>query len=284
MWAIVLLLEKYSSMRLVSFDLFRSLGCPGIHYVKPGHLIKQRRLIEAADFVLFPDYADINQLCFVMRKAVFPSLSSYLLGFNKVEMTLAFQNCCPINVPMTLILPNTPVYQSQALDEMPLPFVAKLPRSTRGEGVFLIETAADWRAYCDRADMLYVQEQLIIDRDLRIVWIGDHVVHAYWRVGAPGEFHNNVAHGGTIEVHDVPSAAIDLVTAVARRLHIDYAGFDVAMVNGHPFLFEFNRLFGMQGLNRAGINPGPIIHSFLERRYRTGGRLLSTEDPETDLQ
>ena len=196
-------------------------------------------------------------------------------------MTRAFQNCVPANVPMTLILPNTPVHQSRVMEEMAMPFVAKLPRSTRGEGVFLIETAADWRRYCRSTDMLYVQECLPIDRDLRIIWIGDRVVHAYWRVAAPGEFHNNVAHGGTIELHDIPAAAIELVTTVARRLHIDYAGFDVAMVQGHPLLFEFNRLFGTAGLNLAGIDQGEIIYRYLVKRMDAG---VNQADPETDLQ
>jgi len=234
--------------------------------------------------VLFPDYADINLLCFAMGKAIFPSLSSYLLGFNKVEMTRAFQSCCPLNVPMTLMFPNTATYQLRVMEEMTMPFVAKLPRSTRGEGVFLIESPVDWKRYCDRTDILYVQEQLLIDRDLRVVWIGDRVVHAYWRVAAPGEFHNNIAHGGSIDVNAIPAVAIDLVTSVAQRLGIDYAGFDVAMVHGHPFLFEFNRLFGTEGLNRAGINAGETIYRYLEQQLKAGGKTVNQADPETDLQ
>ena len=271
-------------MRLVSFDLFRTLGCPGVYYLKPGNLSRERAIIESADIVLFPEYADINLLCFAMGKTIFPSLSSYLLGYNKVEMTRAFQNCRPLNVPMTLMLPNTVFYQSQVMEEMTMPFVVKLPRSTRGEGVFLIESPADWKSYCNRTEMLYVQEQLLIDRDLRIVWIGDRVVHAYWRVAAPGEFHNNLAHGGSIEVNNIPAAAVELVADVAHRLGIDYAGFDVAMVHGHPFLFEFNRLFGTEGLNRAGINTGEIINRYLEQRLNAGRKPLSQADPETDLQ
>ena len=266
-------------MRLVSFDPFRTLGCPGIHYVKPAQISRERALIESADMLLFPDYADINLLHLAMGKAIFPSLSSYLLGYNKVEMTRAFQACFPANVPITLILPNSESYRLQILEEMEIPFVAKLPRSTRGEGVFLIESNADWQRYYAMTDMLYVQEQLHIDRDLRIVWIGDRVVHAYWRVAAQGEFYNNVAHGGSIEPDNIPDSAIELVTSVAQRLRIDYAGFDVAMIDGYPFLFEFNRLFGMKGLNKARINTGEIIYQYLLTQHSG----INKEDPETDL-
>lgn len=267
-------------MRLVSFDPFRTLGCPGIHYVKPSHLFRERDLIESADMLLFPDYADINLLYFAMARPIFPGVSSYLLGYNKVEMTRAFQSCYPAHVPVTLILPNTPVYRDQVPDEMQMPFVAKFTRSTRGEGVFLIENLHDWMRYCEQAEMLYAQELLDIDRDLRVVWIGDRVVHAYWRIGARGAFHNNVAHGGRIETAAIPGAAIELVTNVARRLKIDYAGFDVAMIQGYPYLFEFNRLFGLAGLNAAGINTGAIIHDYLLRQHQAGD--LNREDPETD--
>lgn len=254
-------------MRLVTFDPFRTLGCPDVHYVKPAQLMNHLDLLDAADVVLFPDYADVNLVSFALDKPVFPSLPSYLLGFDKVEMTRAFQLRFPAHVPQTMILPNEPRYQSRILERMDFPFVAKLIRASMGEGVFLIEAEHDWHHYCSRTDMLYVQEKLEIDRDLRIVWIGDRIVHAYWRVAAPGAFHNNLAHGGTIDLDNIPQAALALVTDIATRLGIDYAGFDIAMVGDHPYIFEFNRLFGLEGLNRAKINPGAIIHDYLQRRY-----------------
>jgi len=253
-------------MRLVTFDPFRTLGCPDLLYIKPAQLMSHLSELDAADVVLFPDYADVNLITFAMNKPMFPSLSSYLLGFNKVEMTRAFQLRFPAHVPVTLILPNEPRYQKRVLESMDYPFVAKLIRSSMGEGVFLIEAEHDWHYYCSKTDTLYVQEKLDIDRDLRVVWIGDRVVHAYWRVAAPGAFHNNLAHGGTIELDNIPQAALTLVENIAKRFGIDYAGFDIAMDGDHPYIFEFNRLFGLEGLNRAKINPGEIIHDYLLRR------------------
>lgn len=253
-------------MRLVTFDPFRTLGCPGVHYLKPGRIMQDLALVDAADMVLFPDYADLSLIAFALGKPVFPSVSSYLLGYDKLEMTRAFQSRFPAHVPLTLILPNEPRYQRRILDGLDFPFVAKLARGARGEGVFLIEAEHDWHHYCSRTDMLYAQELLDIDRDLRIVWIGDRVVHAYWRVAAPGCFYNNLAHGGSIDLAGIPEAALALVRDIAVRFGIDYAGFDVAMRGGHPFVFEFNRLFGMEGLNRAGIRTGEIIHDYLQRR------------------
>lgn len=261
-------------MRLVTFDPFRTLGCSDIHYIKPAQLMSQIDLLDSADAVLFPDYADVNLISFALGKPIFPSLPSYLLGFDKVGMTRAFQLRFPAHVPRTLILPNEPRYQLRVLESMDFPFVAKLTRGSMGEGVFPITAEHDWHHYCSRTDTLYVQEKLDIDRDLRIVWIGDRIVHAYWRVAAPGAFHNNLAHGGTIELDNIPEVALTLVKNMATRFGIDYAGFDIAMVGDHPYVFEFNRLFGLEGLNRARINPGEIIHDYLRRRLA-----VSTDNP-----
>lgn len=254
-------------MRLVTFDPFRTIGCPGVHYLKPAHLMASLDVIDKADVVLFPDYADVNLIALAMDKPVFPSLASYLLGHDKVEMTRAFQTRYPAHVPATLILPNEAKFQERVLDTLDFPFVAKLPQSTRGEGVFLIEADHEWHHYCSKTETLYVQEKLEIDRDLRVVWIGDRIVHAYWRVAAPGAFQNNLAHGGTIDFDNIHPAALALVENIARRFGIDYAGFDIAMVGDHPYVFEFNRLFGLEGLNRASINTGELIHEYLLRRY-----------------
>jgi len=67
---------------------------------------------------------------------------------------------------------------------MPLPFVAKIPKSSMGEGVFLIENQTDWNRYLQLTQAIYAQEYLSIDRDLRIVWVGDQIVGGYWRLQA----------------------------------------------------------------------------------------------------
>lgn len=254
-----------SFMKLVTFDPFRTLGCPHLQYLKPDQINLQLSIIEEADWVLFPDYADVNLLVHGLGKRIFPSLQSYVLGYDKVEMTRAFQLRFPCHVPQTIISSNLPLHRERIAEQMLFPFVAKIPRSTRGEGVFVIESEKEWREYCTRTDILYAQEKLDIDRDLRVVWIGDKVVHAYWRIAAADTFHNNVAHGGRIDTGGIPEPALQLVKSIATTFAIDYAGFDIAMTGNHPYVLEFNRLFGLEGLNRAGIKTGPYVFDYLGR-------------------
>lgn len=116
-----------------------------------------------------------------------------------------------------------------------------------------------------KLEILYVQEYLPIEEDLRVVFIGEGIVAAYWRRGGDG-FHHNIATGAQADFKAIPEKAVTLVEAVARELGVDYAGFDVAMVDNHPFLLEFNLLFGNEVLNARGIRLGPIIVEHLEKR------------------
>lgn len=235
-------------MGWISFDPLRTFSFPDTRFLKPDELFAQRELLSAADWILFPEYWQIGALVYGYQRRIFPSQASYLLGHNKIEMTRAFMAVAPEHVPETHIAANTPEQAAKLWSRMLLPFVAKIPRSSQGQGVWLIESMTDWKNYLAATDVLYVQEHLPIDRDIRIVRVGKQILTAYWRVQSPYTFHNNVSRGGDVDYSPVPEAAIALVEKVADALGIDHAGFDVAVVNGHPYLIEFNRLFGNAGI------------------------------------
>ena len=253
-------------MKFINFDQSMMTELGGIPTYKPEQYYDLiHGPVREADAVLFPAYWQVNSLVFGLHKNIFPSLSNYLLGHNKVEMTRAFQAIVPSHVPDTLILPNTPSAQEQILDEFFFPFVAKEIRSARGCGVFLIENAEDFARYAANNDVLYVQMYLPITRDMRIVWVGDRVVAAYWREAEPGKFLNNVFQGGSVRFDAVPDGAIELVTQTARTLGVNFAGFDVADVDGEFSLFEFNNRFGNQALCDSGITLGSAVLEYLTR-------------------
>ena len=250
-------------MRLVSFDAFRSLGIAGVQYIKPDHFQKQADLIQQADWVLFPEYWQVNALYYGLGARIFPSISSYHIGHNKIEQARVFQLLAPANTPKTMILANTPENGDQIWNSMSLPFVAKIPKSSEGRGVFLVEDRQQWRQYVAQTDVLFAQEYLPIDRDIRVVIIGRKVVGGYWRLQSNDGFHNNLAQGGSLGFEALPSTALNLVQRIATSLNINHGGFDVAMVGDHPYLLEFNRLFGNLGLAEQKINPAEIIQEYL---------------------
>ncbi|PWG63854.1 ATP-grasp domain-containing protein [Spiribacter halobius] len=251
-------------MPLITFDPFRSLGLPA-RYIHPERWLEHREALAHADGVLFPEYWQVNALVHGLGARIFPSAASYRLGHDKIEMTRALQAAFPDHVPETLILPSTPAALELALDRLGLPLVAKQPRASQGAGVALVETAAGLRRWAEREPVLYLQECLPAERDLRVVWVGDAVVTAYWRQGPEGCFHNNVARGGEVSFDDVPHAALGLVGRIARHFGIDHAGFDLMLVGGHAYMLEFNVLFGHDALQQAGIRLSDPIRAWLER-------------------
>lgn len=250
-------------MRLLTFNALRTLGLTGAHYIKPEHYFRELQAVRDADWVLYPEYWQVNSLTYGLNKRIFPSIASYHLGHDKIEQTRAFLTVAPNHVPWTEILPSTVVSLEQILECFPFPLVAKRVRSSMGDGVYLIEDRAALVRYAEQNEILYIQEYLPIHRDLRVVWIGNEVVTSYWREQSNG-FHNNVAKGGVVSFDAIPPAALELVGRVASALGIDHAGFDVAVVAGHCYLLEFNLLFGLDGLHRQGINPADYVLRYLQ--------------------
>jgi ribosomal protein S6--L-glutamate ligase len=248
-------------VKLVSFDAFRSIGMPNVHYIKPEMALQSKPALEEADWVLFPEYWQVNFLTYGLKRNIFPNSASFHLGHDKVEMTRAMWSVFPEHVPYTLILANTETNREKVLEEMSFPFVAKEVRNSMGRGVYLIESRQQWRAYCEQQEVLYVQEKLDIDRDLRIVYVGDDILCSYWRVAEEGNFKNNVAQGGRIETGEIPASALDFVRNAAEKLGVNHAGFDVAMVGDHPYFLEFNTMFGNQALYEMNV---PIQERILE--------------------
>ncbi|WP_043531760.1 ATP-grasp domain-containing protein [Litchfieldella xinjiangensis] len=252
-------------MNLISFDAFRTLGLSGVRYIKPERMYDHLDEIRRADWVLFPEYWQINTLVYGLNVRIFPSLASYHLGHNKVEQTRAFMAICPEHVPPTEILGGSRASIDKVEARFGYPFIAKRIKSSMGEGVRLINSREALLDHLVEEPTLYAQQRLPIDRDLRIAVVGDEILAAYWRITPLGGYRSNVSQGGAVNHDAIPPAALALVRRLARTLGIDHAGFDIAMVEGHPYVFEFNRLFGNQGIPDSGRRIGAAMLRVLER-------------------
>lgn len=250
-------------MKLISFDVMRTCGISGISHVKPEHAHRHIQKILQADGLLFPPYWQVNALHYGMNKPVFPSISTYHIGHDKVEMTRVVQLIWPRCMPETFILDNSEASRAWVLGHFGFPFVAKAVKDSMGNGVWLIENHMAWRQYTASQKVLYIQEYLPIDRDMRLVVIGHRVVAGYWRRINAGSFHSNVAKGGIVDPALVPEGALAMVEEMAQHLNIDHAGFDIAQVGDRFYFFEFNRLFGTAGLKQMGISAEMLISGYL---------------------
>ncbi|MGF7058035.1 ATP-grasp domain-containing protein [Brassicibacter mesophilus] len=250
-------------MNIVSFNAYRTIGIPGATYIKPENIFREIDKIKDADYILFPEYWQVNLLVYSLNKRIFPNVNTYHLGHNKIEMTRGLMASFPQNVPYTRIMSSGDSTIDIVEEEFGYPCVAKESKNSMGQGVFLIQNRKELRSYIENNDTLYIQEKLPIDRDLRVVYVGNKVVSAYWRIAQEGSFHNNIAKGGSYSFENIPNEAIILVDKIAKTLGINHAGFDVVVVGDRYYILEFNVLFGNEGLRHQGISVEKLIYEYI---------------------
>jgi ribosomal protein S6--L-glutamate ligase len=208
--------------------------------------------IRAARKIYYPTafYADLFD---AIGKPTFPSYHTYKCVQDKIKQTALFQLA-------GLPHPRTRVFygkrqKAKIMQYFSYPCIAKAPRgSAMGRGVFLINNAADLDAYGHKRHVAYIQEYIPIDRDIRVVVIGGHVMHAYWRIAGEGEFRTNIARGGRISLDPVPEKALDLALKAAKTCGWDDVGMDICTNRGQFTILEANMKYGKEGFRAAGID------------------------------
>jgi len=213
---------------------------------------EERRLICKAAKIYYPSsfYAELFD---TIGKATFPSYHTYKYAQDKIKQTALF-NMAGINHPRTRVFYGKR-QKSTILDQFKFPFMAKVPRgSALGRGVYLIRSAQDLAMYCQQPGPAYIQEYMPIERDLRVVVIGDKVVHAYWRVAMGGDYRTNLGTGGQVDFSPVPDEAIELALLTARTCRWDDVGIDICRHAGRYYVLEGNMKYGREGFRLAGID------------------------------
>jgi ribosomal protein S6--L-glutamate ligase len=220
------------------------------------------RAIRQAPKIYYPSvfYADLFD---AMGKPLFPSYHTYKCVQDKIKQTALFY-LLEIPHPFTRVF-----YGKRRLEKIirlfPFPIIAKIPRgSALGRGVFLVQNEEELAAYLRLSPVAYIQEYLALDRDIRVVVIGDRVVHAYWRLAAQGEYRSNVAAGGTISLEKVPEKVLTLALHTARACGWDDVGIDICAHQGRFLVLEANMKYGKEGFRRAGIDYFKMMEEMID--------------------
>ena len=220
------------------------------------------RDIRQASKIYYPSvfYADLFD---AMGKELFPSYHTYKCVQDKIKQTALF-HLLEIPHPITRVF-----YGKRRMEKIlrffRLPLIAKIPRgSALGRGVFLIHDEEGLSAYLNQSSVAYIQEYLALDRDIRVVVIGDQVVHAYWRLAAEGEYRSNVALGGKISLKKIPPAALSLALHTARACGWNDVGIDICEHGGRFLVLEANMKYGKEGFRKAGIDYSKLMEELIE--------------------
>lgn len=222
----------------------------------------EANLIRQAEKIYYPTafYADLFDAA---GKKTFPSYHTYKCVQDKIRQT-ALLDLLEIPHPRTRVFYGKRWVQKFS-DYFEFPFIAKVPRgSAMGRGVYLIRNEAERLEYSRQVSPAYLQEYLPIDRDIRVVVIGNKIVHAYWRIAPPGEFRTNVATGGSISLAPVPKEALDLALRTAHLCQWDDVGIDICAHEGRFYVLEANMKYGKEGFRKAGIDYVRLMENLIE--------------------
>jgi len=245
-----------ASMQIVALES-RLKGCPMVHTlgVRPNFFDyddQERAMILNASKIYFPStfYAELFQ---IIGKNIFPSFHTYQFAQDKIKQTALF-HVAGVSHPRTRVFYGKR-QKKDITAYFDLPLIAKDPRgSALGRGVYLIRSMGELERYCQNQGPAYIQEYLPIDRDMRIVVVGKKVIHAYWRIASDGDFRNNLAAGGRIDLAAVPQEALNLALHTAQVCRWDDVGLDICEHKGTFYVLEGNMKYGREGFKKAEID------------------------------
>ncbi len=226
-----------------------------------------RAALAGAAAVLLPQVCrpDLHDLVRSLGKPHFPRPALQLTLDGKVGNHLLFSR---LGLPQPRTLSFEGIGQAaQAWREGVLaaaglrpPLVVKGAGGGEGRNVFLARSPEDLESLegsletrCVYGPPGLVAQELVESkgRDLRVILAGDYQ-EAYWRLGRPGEFRNNLSQGGRVEREDWPeemAAGLKLARLLQGRAGLDLAGVDVLVdPERGPLLLEINFYFGRRAL------------------------------------
>ncbi|MEM1239769.1 MAG: 30S ribosomal protein S6--L-glutamate ligase [Cyanobacteria bacterium P01_H01_bin.26] len=137
------------------------------------------------------------------------------------------------------------------------PLVIKLLEGTQGIGVVLAETYQAAKSVIEAfrgLDANILVQEFIKEAkgaDLRCFILGNRVVAAMKRQGAPGEFRSNVHRGGAVSKIKLTPEERSTAIRAAKAMGLKIAGVDLLRSHHGPVVMEVNSSPGLEGIERA---------------------------------
>jgi len=137
------------------------------------------------------------------------------------------------------------------------PWVAKLPRGNKGQGVVVVDSLpalrglADWFLAVGQPLLLQAFVRSTPPSDQRLVVVGGRVLAAMRRYGEDGELRANVHLGGRVERLEPSSEMAELAVRAAGAFGLEIAGVDLMEGPEGVVVIEVNSSPGVTGIQRA---------------------------------
>ena len=199
----------------------------------------------------------------VLKKKIFPDMNMYF-SYNDKAKQLEYFNYFNIPTIKTWMF-NQHQTAKRHIAKTKYPLVIKNVNSYGGKGVYLVKNKQQAGKIVDRIfkspngynkikKYLYAQEFINgLERDLRIITIGNKVKFAYWRVNDE-DWKHNVGRGGEIDLENIPQSAINLCEKISQQQKFHWMAYDVFMLKNKPIILEFACNFSTKGIEKHGFN------------------------------
>ncbi|MFT7618941.1 MAG: ribosomal protein S6--L-glutamate ligase [Planctomycetota bacterium] len=157
------------------------------------------------------------------------------------------------------------------------PLVVKLLEGTQGIGVVLCETKGAAESVIEAfrgLDANILVQEFIKEAggaDIRAFIVGDKVVAAMKRQGAPGEFRSNLHRGGSAEMVKITPDERQTAVKSAKAMGLRVCGVDLLRSDRGPLIMEVNSSPGLEGIETGtGVDVAELIVKYIENNAKIG--------------
>jgi len=165
---------------------------------------------------------------------VHPGSQEVLYWENKGFMTQKFFEH-KTSTPKTFLITNPVDFNTIDLS---YPFLIKEEHSSSSDGLHKITQKEDLDKFFSSSDyfsrnkFLIAQELLNMRRDLRVILVGDKIVHHYWRVNRSDKWRPTASSfGNDIAFGDFPEPWREFIIKQFKKFNITTGAFDIAWQN-----------------------------------------------------
>jgi len=182
---------------------------------------------------------------------IWPPLSSVKYYQDKIEQLEAFVKH-GIPTPASIVIAREDIGKLHQVPHELFPMLLKHPYSSSSaglekcDGLEHVQTCAiGWFNRNPGWEQFILQEFLDIDADMRVTYIGEEIIHGYWRKKkSRSDFSSGTSSGSTLDFNIPRHALLPVVRKLIKMVPIGAADISIIDLN-QPMVFEVSPIFEM---------------------------------------
>lgn len=157
-----------------------------------------------------------------------------------------------INTPKTLVISNEPGQLKEAVEEIGLPMIIKIPDGAFSKGIYKIQSMEDLKRITEdlfkKTALLLAQEYFYTDYDWRIGVLNDRPIFAckyymtkgHWQIYNHGNKGPQSGESETLPISKVPKHVISTAVKLSREVGRSLYGVDLKEKDKKAYVIEIN--------------------------------------------